>query len=116
MITLQLHNLLFHSFHGLYEEEKILGTEYEVNADIQFEPAQMISSIEQTVNYARIFEVIKQRMDIPTALLETVAQEMVEQVKQLDPKIKTISVSIKKKTPPIPNIQGTAGVSYKKEY
>ncbi|HMK02734.1 MAG TPA: dihydroneopterin aldolase [Ferruginibacter sp.] len=113
MITLHLHNLNFFSYHGLYEEEKILGNEYEVNADVMFDEKNIISSINETINYAKIFEVIKQRMNIPTALLETVAQDLAKQIQVIDPRIKTISITIKKKNPPITNIQGSVGVSYK---
>jgi len=116
MITLHLHNLNFFSFHGLYEEEKILGNEYEVNADVMFDEKKIITGINETINYAKIFEVIKQRMDIPTALLETVAQDLAQQIQAIDPRIKTISISIVKKHPPLSNIQGSVGVSYKTEF
>ena len=35
MLIIHLHKLLFHSFHGLYEEEQVLGNEFEVNTDIE---------------------------------------------------------------------------------
>ena len=34
MITIHLHHLIFFACHGLHEEEKILGNEYEVNAEV----------------------------------------------------------------------------------
>ena len=70
--TVQLHNLKFHSFHGLYPEEKLLGGEYEVSVDVCFEAEGKITSIHQTVNYVAVYHTIKKRMDQPTELLETV--------------------------------------------
>ena len=73
MITIHLNNLRFFSFHGLHEEETLLGNEYEINADVRFhEEQERIDSLDKTVNYADIFELIKQRMQIATPLLETV--------------------------------------------
>ena len=36
MIAVQLHNLLFTSYHGIYEEEKILGNEAVINNIVKF--------------------------------------------------------------------------------
>ncbi len=67
MITIHLYNLKFYSFHGVHEEEKLLGNEYEVNADVRFHEDQGgIHSLSQTINYAEVFEIIKKRMHIPT--------------------------------------------------
>ncbi len=116
MFTIRLNNLKFFSFHGLYEEERILGNEYEVNVSISYDTAEKITAMEQTINYASVYEIIKQRMAIPTSLLETLAQDLAQQIHNLDLRITSITVSIEKKNPPIPNIQGSVGVTYNKEY
>ena len=36
MLTIQLNNLIFHAYHGLYEEEKIIGNDFEVNLEVKF--------------------------------------------------------------------------------
>ncbi len=77
MITIHLHNLLFFSYHGIHEEEKTLGNEYEVNADVVFhEDEIIITSIHQTIDYTEVYEIIKQRMNIPCPLLETIVTDM----------------------------------------
>lgn len=116
MFTINLNNLKFFSFHGLYEEEKILGNEYEVNVSLSFETEEKITTLEQTINYASVYGLIKKRMAIPAALLETLAQDLAQQIHNLDLRITTITISIEKKNPPIPNIQGSVGVTYTKEY
>ncbi len=116
MITIYLHKLIFFSFHGIHDEEKILGNEYEVNLEVTFEEKWPVTKINETINYVTIFEVIRQRMNIPTALLETVVQDLVNQVHNIDDRIKTILVSVDKKNPPIANIEGSVGVSLKKEF
>ncbi len=113
MLTIHLHKLLFHSFHGVYEEEQLLGNDFEVNADIELETSEQLTKLRQTVNYVTVYEVIKQRMQQPTPLLETVAQELAQLIHKIDDRIKSVSITIKKLSPPIENFQGEVGVSYK---
>ena len=116
MFTIHLHNLIFYSFHGVYDEERILGNTFEVNASLEFESDRPITSLEHTINYATVYEIIKQRMLLATPLLETVAQELSQQIYDFDNRIKNISVSVEKKNPPISNMEGSVSVHYKKPY
>lgn len=116
MFTIHLNNLSFFAYHGLHEEEKILGNFFEVNLALSFTSDDRIDSLEQTINYASVYETIKQRMTIPTTLLESLAQDIAHQVHALDRRIISINVSIEKKNPPITGIQGSVSVSYKKDF
>ena len=116
MLTIHLHKLIFFSYHGVHEEEQVLGNEFEINADIELDIHEKINSIRQTVNYVLIYETIKQRMHQSTPLLETVAQELTRDIHELDERIKSVSITIKKLTPPIENFQGIIGVSYKSTF
>ena len=116
MITIHLHHLKFFSFHGIHEEERILGNEYEVNVDVTFDEKGPINKIDETINYVKIFELVKQRMNISTALLETVAQDIANQVYSADNRVRSVFVSVEKKNPPISNIEGSVGVTYTKEF
>lgn len=115
-MTIHLEKLLFHSFHGFYEEEKILGNEFEVSADVVLETSGEITTLRQTVNYVTIYNVIKSRMQLATPLLETVAQELTHAIHTIDNRIKSVSITIKKLSPPIENFQGIVGVSYKSSF
>lgn len=115
MLTIHLHKLLFHSFHGLYKEEQILGNSFEVNADVVADITDPIKELADTINYVNIYAVIKQRMDQPTPLLETLAQELSHTIHQMDNRIKSVAINIMKLSPPIENFQGLVGVSYKSE-
>jgi len=116
MFTIHLHNLKFFSFHGVHDEERILGNEYEVNASLSFEAAEKITALEQTINYVSVYEIIKKRMAIPTALLETLAEDLAQKIYSIDDRIRSISVSIEKKNPPIPNMDGSVAVSCTKKF
>jgi len=117
MVTVQLDHLLFNAFHGIHEEEKVLGNEYLVDASVEFdESAEVISSINDTVNYVAIYQIIKNRMGIPTPLLETVAMEVGKEIEREFPGLRSIRISIKKIHPPIEGMQGTAGVIWDKQF
>jgi dihydroneopterin aldolase len=116
MFTINLHNLNFFSFHGVHEEEWILGNNFVVHVSLSFQADGNISSLEQTINYASVYKIIKQRMSIPTALLETLAQDLAHEIHVFDKRIKSKSISVEKKDPPIPNISGSVSVNYKKDY
>ncbi len=116
MFTIHLHNLKFFCFHGVHEEERILGGQFEVDATVGFTADGKITALEQTVDYTKIFEVIKQRMQQPTALLETVAQELVHGIYESDRRITWVDINIKKINPPMGNFQGSISVSYKHDF
>lgn len=116
MLTIHLHSLIFHSFHGMFKEEKVLGNDFEVNMDVLFESQEKITRLKQSIDYVSLHALIKEVMDKPTPMLETVVQELAEKVKLFDEKIKAVSISIKKLNPPIGNFQGTVGVSYSTKF
>ena len=116
MVTIQLKNLLFFSYHGIHEEERILGNTFEINVDITFNEADRIDSLEQIINYASVYDIIRQRMTIPTELLETVVLDIARQVHAFDSRILSITVSIEKKNPPIPGMEGSVAVTFRKDF
>ena len=117
MIKVQLHQLKFNSFHGIHEEEKILGNDYVIDASVEFhESAHVITSIHETISYADIYGIIKKRMDIPTPLLETILMEIGNEIHGRYPQLRSVNISIQKMHPPIEGIIGSAIVSYHKEF
>lgn len=117
MLTVSLNGLQFEAFHGIYQEEKILGNSFEVDCSVDIqEPPHVIQHIDETVNYQKIYELIKSQMDIPTPLLETVAMNIGRHVHQSFPQVKAISVTIKKLRPPVNGLRGSTSVTWKKTY
>ncbi len=55
-------------------------------------------------------------MNIPAKLLETLAQDIAKKIVDLDSRITSITVSVEKKNPPIPNMEGSVSVNYKKDF
>ena len=116
MFTINLNNLQFFAYHGVHEEERVLGNDFEVNVSISFENMEPVKALEQTINYAAVYDIIKQRMAVPTQLLETIAQELSGLIYSYDNRIKSIIISVRKKHAPIPNIAGSVSVTYKQDF
>ena len=115
MISIHLQNVQFKAFHGLYEEEKILGNTFELNLTVKYQPETLpITSIEQTINYQILFDIVEKRMSIPTELLETLATSIYNDITTVFPFVEHIEISITKKNPPIKGFKGTVAVSFEK--
>jgi dihydroneopterin aldolase len=116
VVSIHLSNLKFYAYHGLFAEEKVLGGEYEVNAEVLVQSDDKVITIQQTVDYTAIYSLINQQMSVPTELLETLSQNMVNAIGLLDKRIKRVSIHIKKLHPPIEQFTGSIGVTYSKEF
>jgi len=112
MLSIHLNNLSFFSYHGLYDHERVEGNFFTVNATIHYHPAGMVDSIEQTVDYVSIYELIKQRMAVATPLLETIVMELTENILAQYSLVEEVCISLTKVKPPIANFEGSVGVSY----
>lgn len=116
LLTIHLHNLKFHSYHGLHEEEKIVGGTFEVNADITMKVFDEVKEINQTLDYTKVYALIKEFMNKPTPLLETLAQLLVDAIHLLDERIIHISLTVTKCNPPIIGFSGNVGVTLQKTF
>jgi 7,8-dihydroneopterin aldolase/epimerase/oxygenase len=113
MLYIHLHNLHFRSFHGLYEEERILGNDYELDLTVGAEPASLpVDHIDQTLDYTALYRLVKERMSVPTPLLETVITGISEEIRLKYAAVSKISISLKKLYPPVNNFEGAVGVSF----
>ncbi|MFN8253791.1 MAG: dihydroneopterin aldolase [Ferruginibacter sp.] len=115
MFSIHLNNLKFFSFHGVHEEERVLGGEFIVNAEICFDAGLPVTSLEQTFDYTKIYALIKQRMGRPSALLETVAQDLAHEICGMDQLVQSVDIAITKVNPPIQQFRGNITVRYKKD-
>ena len=111
---IELKGLQFYSFHGLYEEEKKIGGEFGVDVSAKLDSTHhQVSAIEETVNYAEVFAIIKQEMNVPRELLETLTQSIAEKIHAKFSSLKEIEVRVEKKVPPIVGFNGTVAATYR---
>ena len=117
MVTVHLHQLIMHAFHGLYAEEHSTGNNYELNLDVTYEEGnEPFESIQDTISYEALFAIVKKRMQVPTPLLEKVCDGIVSKIKQEFPEVREVAISMYKLQPPIENLQGKVGVTMRKKF
>ncbi len=113
MLSIHLHNITFFAHHGIYEEEKILGNEFELNITIKHSPQRLpVRHLVDTVDYIAVYELVKKRMAVPTALLETLATEIAQQILAEFVLAEEVFLSIRKLHPPVSQLEGSVGVSF----
>lgn len=110
-----LENVRFFARHGVFEHERIDGNEFIVNLKVKY-PAPDLKQIEKdsldhTISYADLFQIVKEEMDSPKNLLETVASAIISRIKNCYPQASEIYCHITKTTPPIAGFNGSASAS-----
>jgi 7,8-dihydroneopterin aldolase/epimerase/oxygenase len=115
-LTIELHNLRFFAHHGMYEEEKKVANEFNVDIKVSFEAERTITSINDSINYVKLYELVKKHMLQEQRLLETIAMNITNDIHEQYAQVKKISVTITKKYPPVINFSGNVAVSYVREF
>jgi len=98
-----LEGLEFHAFHGVYPHERESGNWFEVDIAVEtdFSEAAQSDELAGTVNYETLFRMVKEEMEKPSRLLETVAEKIVDDVLKALPSVKSVELKISKLNPPI---------------
>jgi dihydroneopterin aldolase len=98
-----LEGLEFHAYHGVYPHERDSGNWFEVDISVEtdFSEGAKHDEISGTVNYETLFRIIKDEMEKPSKLLETVAGQIVNEVMNSLPAVRQLDLKISKLNPPI---------------
>ena len=98
-----LDSLRFYAYHGAEPQEAIVGAWYTVDISITADATLAIQSDELsgTINYAKVAEIIKQQMQIRSALLEHVAGRIAKALFDGFPAIKALTIKVCKENPPV---------------
>ena len=98
-----LEGLEFHAYHGVYPHERDSGNWFEVDVIVEtdFTKGALQDEIAGTVNYETLFRIIKEEMEKPSKLLETVAHLIVDEVLKQLPAVEKVNLKISKINPPI---------------
>ena len=117
MVVIEVNQVKLHALHGIYEGEKVIGSNYEVSVQVTYEEGDTtFDDLKNTINYVAVLDIVKQRMRIPTGLLEKVADGIIRDIRHQYPFTKEISLSIYKLDAPVENFQGKIGVTLYKKF
>ena len=116
MFTIRLNKMKIFAYHGVHAEETVVGTEFEVSVQITFTENKKMEALADTINYVNVYALIKDHFSKPVPLLETLAQNISEEIYKVDERITSINITIDKLNAPICNFIGTVGVHYSKSF
>lgn len=107
-----LRNVRFHAFPGVLPQERIVGNDYLVNLvlDYDFSSAMKTDDLQGTLNYAEVYQKVREEMAVPSKLLEHVAGRIAHRLFSDFPEIQKLQLSITKVNPPMGADSDGAGV------
>ena len=101
--SIKLTDMRFFAYHGVMEQETTVGNNYVVNIrlDADLSQACETDNVEDTINYALLYDLVKVEMNEPSKLLEHVAMRVYKSIRSTFPQITNLEVSLSKNNPPI---------------
>ncbi len=97
-----LKNVRFHAYHGVLEQEQVVGNDYVVNLTVSYDftCAMRTDELSGTINYAELYELVKEEMMKPSKLLEHVVGRIGDRIFSEYPSVTEIQLAINKLNPP----------------
>lgn len=110
--TIFLDQLHCYAYHGVGEQETLVGNEYTISLRMQVDisRAMRTDDVNDTVSYADVYETVKAEMAIPSKLLEHVAGRIAKRLLRNFPAIQQLELKLAKRNPPMGADIRTAGV------
>ncbi|MFT5165055.1 MAG: dihydroneopterin aldolase [Saprospiraceae bacterium] len=101
MGEISLEGMKFYAYHGVYEEEQIIGTNYTVDVFIEtdFNKAVTKDDILKTINYETVYLICQAEMRKKVKLIETLNENIITALKRQFSTIKNVRLHIKKANP-----------------
>lgn len=117
MLTISLEQLRFHAPIGLYPEEKVLGNDFLIDLHIHLKEGELpVRELSQTVDYVKAYELVKNEMQKPHQLLETIAENCLRTMKESWPQIVSAEICIRKLHPPMSDDIGCSKITLSKKF
>lgn len=100
---ISLKGLRFYAYHGVEEQEAIVGGWYTVDVIIKADVTTAVLSddLRGTINYAQVAAIVGEQMLIRSALLEHVAGRIARSVLDAFGDIRAVTVTVSKEHPPV---------------
>lgn len=117
-VRIELESMKFYARHGVSSQETKVGNTFVVNLVLTapLEKAVASDNLDDTINYAAVYEVVKKEMMTPSKLLEHVAGRILEALKREFPKLQEIQLKLSKLNPPFGGDVRSASVILSETY
>ena len=100
---IRLNKMKFYAFHGVMEQEQKVGNTYMIDLKLyaDLSKASETDNLDDTINYAEIYNIVKAEMEIPSKLLEHVAGRILRKIKTAFSGIEKVEICLAKERPPM---------------
>ena len=107
-----LRDLHFHAYHGVEPQERKVGNDYLLSLRLRYpiDAAMLSDNVLDTINYADVYRIAEQEMQVPSNLLERVAYRMADRIFRRFAFVEAVDIQLTKLNPPMGTNQGGAGV------
>lgn len=101
-----------HARHGVLPQEQLTGNDYIINvrASYDISRAMQTDDVADTLNYAEVYNIIKEEMSVPSKLIEHVAGRIANRLMNSYSQISSVMLRITKCNPPMGADCNGAGV------
>ena len=101
--TVRLTNLRFHAYHGVLPQEKLTGGNFSVSIEVVGDicDACITDNVNDTINYAELYDIVKTEILQPSALIENVAYRIGKSIINKIDKVSSVKIELTKLNPPL---------------
>lgn len=98
-----INDIRLHACHGVLPQEQLTGNDYIVNIRLGYDVSKaiMTDNVEDTLNYAEVYDIVREEMDTPSKLIEHVAGRITNHLMKDFSQITSIVLNITKCNPPM---------------
>jgi len=113
MGKIYLEDMEFYAYHGHFKEEQIVGNQFLVNMVIEtnMEKASKSDSLEDTLNYQAVYQLIEKEMKKKSHLLENIARRILDAFYDQFTNIDHTWIKVSKINPPMGGKMKSVSVS-----
>jgi len=103
MGLIRIEQMEFYSFHGCFEEERIVGNRFLVDLEMVTDMNRACESdqIKDALNYQTAYDLVKAEMKIKSFLLEHIANRILDSLFNSFPQLDKATVKVSKLNPPM---------------
>jgi len=108
-----LHGIEFYGYHGVSEQERIIGHRFSVDVEltIDLRSAGQSDQLECTIDYGEVCRrVVAVGSGEPVRLIEAVAERIANECLSLSDRAEAVRVRVRKLLPPVPSVVAAAEV------
>lgn len=110
--TIFVNDIQLHAYHGVMPQEQLTGNDYLVSVSAQYPIDKAIATddVQHTLNYAMVYDIVKEEMGISSKLVEHVAGRIAQHLMKQFADISAVRVRVTKLNPPMGAQCAGAGV------